>query len=371
VIEAPGSGAEERLEAFLRDYVEVRDGLWEEVEPQVYDVILPDLARAAGSEAGDVVRVALDPEALPEHPGCRFLGPGSPVLDEIFEGAQRRARFARAWLVGLNQRLADPVAPLRRLDLQADARLTVHGTRACEFAVLVHWFRATYVSDQKEQDTFVVAIDTAGNRQVRHLDRLLDWPRLGDEPVHDLPPAPRIPPEEAYRAARERVARTVAATANLRRRELEARYTRQEARMLDYYETLRREIDEQIARALRRKEDPARALARKAQCDREQQRRLAELRRKCSLRVRVALNNLLEVRQPKLIVEGTLSLRAGGPKDRGPAAPASPIELLWDPLAEAIEAPDCPRCRRPTFAPRVGPGWPRWCCAECAGPPRR
>ncbi len=364
------AGAEDRLERFLRDYVEVREGLWEEVEPQVYDLILPELARVAGDEVGGVLRVALDPEALPEHRGCCFLGPGSPLLDDIFEMAQRRARFARAWIAGLNHRLADPIVPLRRLDLQPNARLTVHGTRAQEFAVLVHWFRASYVSDQKEQDTFAVAIDAHSGRQVRHLDRLLDWSRFQEGTVFDLPLAPRIPPAEGYRLARDRVLRTLSAASNIRRRELEARYTRQEARMLDYYAALRGEIDEQIARAARRKEDPARALARRAQCDRERQRRLAELRRKCSLRVRVVLNNLLELRQPKLLIEATLSLRddpraANRLAARGIATHAAEVELLWDPLTESIEAPACPRCHRATFALRTRPGRPEWSCAEC------
>ncbi len=359
------------LEQFLRDYVEVRDGLWEEIEPQVYDLMLPELGAAAGVAAGDLVRVALDPEALPEHRGCRFLGRGSPMLDDIFEGAQRRTRRAQAWYAGLSHRLADPTVPLRRLDLQPNARLAVQRTQAQGFVVLVHWFRATYASDQKEQETFVVALDGNRGRQVRHLDRLLDWTRLQEAPVDELPEAPRMPSHDIYRLARDRVVRTLAAAANTRRRELDARYARHEARMVDYYATLRSEIDEQVARAQRRSEDPARALARRAAVDREQQRRLAELRRKCSLRVRLALGNLLEIRQPKQIIEATLSLReeprgnrpSSGARSVAPQAAA--LELIWDALTDSVEAPECPMCRHPTFALRVQPGREGWSCAEC------
>ena len=54
------------LEDFLRDYVETVGGAWDEVEPQVYDLLLP------AETAGGVVRVTFDPEALPEHPGAQL-----------------------------------------------------------------------------------------------------------------------------------------------------------------------------------------------------------------------------------------------------------------------------------------------------------
>ena len=46
------------LEQFVRDYVEARDGMWDEIEPQVYDLLL----------GPEMLQVAFDPEALPEHP---------------------------------------------------------------------------------------------------------------------------------------------------------------------------------------------------------------------------------------------------------------------------------------------------------------
>src|SRR6266536_2926076 len=48
------------LEQFLREYVDVAGGLWDEPEPQVYDVLWPD------AEAPQ--RLTVDPEALAEHP---------------------------------------------------------------------------------------------------------------------------------------------------------------------------------------------------------------------------------------------------------------------------------------------------------------
>jgi hypothetical protein len=33
-----------------------------------------------------------------------------------------------------------------------------------------------------------------------------------------------------------------------------------------------------------------------------------------------------------------------------PGRLAAPLELVWDPLTEALEAPPCPTCGRPTYA---------------------
>ena len=40
------------LETFLRDYADVVGGLWDEVEPQVFDLMLPPPAAPAGGGAG-------------------------------------------------------------------------------------------------------------------------------------------------------------------------------------------------------------------------------------------------------------------------------------------------------------------------------
>ena len=48
------------LETFVRDYVETAGGVWDEVEPEVYDILLP---AADPSAAIDLqIRIAFDPE---------------------------------------------------------------------------------------------------------------------------------------------------------------------------------------------------------------------------------------------------------------------------------------------------------------------
>src|SRR3954469_18585927 len=88
------------LEAFLRDYLETVGGAWDEVEPQVYDVLLP--AEGAPAGAAGVLRLTSDPGALPEHPGAQLASYGTPLIDRLLDDALRRGRAAHFYLLGLN-----------------------------------------------------------------------------------------------------------------------------------------------------------------------------------------------------------------------------------------------------------------------------
>jgi hypothetical protein len=173
---------------------------------------------------------------------------------------------------------------------------------------------------------------------VRHLEPLLDPSRLADKPALPLPEARRLSTAAAYPLAREQVVRTLAALANTRSRELNERLERQITRMTRYYADLRSELAEQARRA--RDDDPAKWAPRREALAREERLRVAELRQKNTLRVQLRLLNLLVVQQPKLLLHSTVA----SPGHR------APLELVWDPLAEALEALPCPECRRPTFA---------------------
>src|SRR5436305_2305752 len=130
------------LEEFLRDYVDVTGGVWEEVEPQVYDVLLP--AAGTGPEAStldrQIVRVAFDPEAIPEHPGAQLASYGTPLVDRLLADAVERGRFARLYLIGLNLAPHDLLGRARRaLTLPADTSLREERRRPLHFAQAVFW----------------------------------------------------------------------------------------------------------------------------------------------------------------------------------------------------------------------------------------
>lgn len=342
------------LEQFVRDYVEVAGGVWEEVEPQVYDVLLP----ADGQETQ--LRVAFDPEALPEHPNAQLASYGTPLVDRLLNEAVTRGRFAWLHVIGLNLSPHDLPGKVRRgLILPADCGTRLERARLLDFPQAVFWFQATFVSDQKEQEIVPVGLDLHYGRQVRHLEELLEPSRLSEVPAQQLPEARRLSLAAAYPVARERAIRTLAALANTRAREGSEHIERQIARMTLYYADLRGELEDQLERARARKDDLSRFAGRQEALEREERVRVSELRQKSALRLQVRLLQLLVLQQPKLWLLTTVT--RGG-------KPLGTLELVWDPLTEELEAAPCPECHRPTRAwepTRLG----RLLCPACAAVP--
>lgn len=350
------------LELLLRDYVETAGGVWDEVEPQVYDVLLPPAARGEARETGerDVVRVAFDLEAVPEHPGAQLASFGTPLVDRVLADAMQRGRYAQLYLLGLNLAPYDLAERTRRaLTLPAKAELEIERARALHFAQALYWFEASFISDQKQQELLPVAIDLYYGRQVRHHERLLDAERLAGSPSVTLPESRGRSVAAGYRLSRDRAVRTVSGLANARLRELIDRTEPQIERMRRYYADLERELEEQARRADSRGGDVERFVSRRAALEREARLRISELRQKTTLRVDLRLLNVLVVQQPKLLLAARLNVGGASPQR---------LELIWDPLIEALEAVPCPQCGSPTYAfepTRLGrPG-----CPACAGKP--
>jgi hypothetical protein len=345
------------LEEFVRDYAEVTGGVWEEVEPQVYDVLLPAASPASSEES---LRIAFDPEALPEHPGAQLASYGTPLIDRLLADALERGRFARLYVIGLNLAPHDLAGRVRRaLTLPPQSRLNVERVRLLHFAQAVFWFQATFVSDQKEQEVLPIALDLHYGRQVRHLEQLLDRGHLAEAPALYLPEAPGLSLAAAYPLARERVVPTVAALANSRAREVREQVERRVARMTRYYTDLRTELEEQVQRAEARNEDLGKFTGRREALEREERVRIAELRQKSTLRIQLRLLQLLIVQQPKLLLRAAVLVDG---------RLAGTLELVWDLLTESLEAAPCPECGRPTLAwelSRQG----RLLCPVCAAAP--
>ena len=169
----------------------------------------------------EMVRLAFDPEAIPEHPGAQLASYGTPLVDRLLADAVNRGRHLVLYMVGLNlapQGLEDRLR--RAVTLPSGFELKLERSRPLHFPQAVFWFEATFVSDQKEQDLLTVAIDVHHGRQVRHLDRLLDRSHLAEKPWSPLAEAPHPGLAAAYPIARDRVVRTLSALANTYHREL-------------------------------------------------------------------------------------------------------------------------------------------------------
>lgn len=366
------------LERFVRDYVEARDGVWDEIEPGVYDLLIDSAT----------IKVAFDPEALPEHPQAQLASLGSPLIDGMLNDAATRFGAARLYRIGLNLHPHDIESRVRRaLTTPADATTRVDRVRALHFPQAIYWFKAIFTGDQKEEEIIPAAMDLHHLREVRHIEALLASDRLSIEPQAMLAVARHASPRSGYLAARERAARTAGALLNARRREWSSLVERQIGRMSAYYAQLRVEADEQATRTRSRgesiakkgksvgssKEDglasangsasqgtvnsasatdlkstllesEARIAARLEAINREERLRIAELRQKSTVRASMKLASLMIVQQPKLLMHVSIVM-----KDRSSAT----IEVVWDPLTESIESVSCPRCGRPTFAFRV------------------
>jgi len=332
------------LEDFLRGYLETIGGDWDEIEPQVYDVLVPS-GGSLFESTGGVLRLTFDPEAIPEHPGCQLASFGTPLVDSLLADALRRGQSACFHLVGINLSAHGLDTRARRaLKLPEPLALQVDRIRPLIFPQAIFWFQAEFTSDQKEQAILPVAMDLHYAREVRHLDQLLDPARLADTAAQPLPEVRRSSLAAVYPAAREQVLRSVAALANTRDRELRDRCGQQVTRMRQYYADLRQEL-EGPKRGKQAEDADDRQAARKQAIDREEQVRIAELRQKSQLRVQLRLLQVLLIQQPKLLVMTHIT--------GGKHAPAA-LDLVWDPLTETLEAPPCPGCGRPGYAFHVG-----------------
>ena len=332
------------LEQFVRAYLEGTGGVWDEIEPQVYDVLMPPGVEGAGpvKSEGGVQRISFDPEALPDHPGTQLASFGTPFIDRLLADALQRGHSARFWLVGLNLMRHDLMTRVQRaIPVAAPGELRIERVRTLEFPQAVFWFRVEFVSDQKEQVIVPVAIDLHYSREVRHLEELLDPARLAEQPAQPLPEVRRVSVAAAYSTAWAEAQRTIAALANIRGRELDERCQQQLTRVRQYYADLRSELEDQSRRGRPAADAESRLAQRRAALDREEQQRLAELRQKSTLHVSVSLLQLLQVQQPKLLAQVTLAM---------PKQPPGCLEVVWDPLSETIEAPPCPSCGRPGYA---------------------
>jgi len=358
------------LEQFVRDYVDVTGGVWDEIEPQVYDVIVPTAEDARSSAAEPaLIRLTFDPEALPEHPRAQLASFGTPLIDRLLQESLQRGRCVELYRLDLNLQphqlsgrigravqLSEADAARRRGTSRDDSlAFEVRRIRPLLFPQVVFWFEATFTSDQKEQEVLPLAVDLHYGRQVRHLDQLLDPVHLGDRFSPALPEATGISRIEAYRLAREQTVRTVAALANTRARELAERIDRQAARMSTYYDDMADELEEQRQRAAAKGDESDKYASRRAALARERELRITELRRKNALSVRLRLLNLLVIRQPKLLVQAAVVPETGS---------SVPLELVFDPLVEAVEAATCPACGRPTFELQHSRG--TLACPACA-----
>ncbi len=316
------------LEQFVLDCCEHTGGVWEQIEPQVYDLLLEDAPQ----------RVCFDSEALAEHDGAQLATLGAPVVDQLLDHARTRGAYTVLYADGLNAYPHDLASRLAAAFVPTGTRrLLPQSARRCFFPVANFRFVATFTSDEKEQAPLEVTIDLHSLREVRHLHRLRTSARLSGIPAEPLPEAPHHSASTALHAAAQQACRSLGTMINQRRREMGDRTERQIDRMHRYYTRMVEELLDQPLRG-----DPATAEPRRQSridaITRERALRVSELRRKSALRVQLSLSRVLIVHLPKILVRCTLSDR-----------PGSVICPIFDLLTDAFEPLATPGTGGPTF----------------------
>jgi hypothetical protein len=332
------------LEEFLLEYVEAAGGLWQAVEPQVYDAMLPAaVEQAIGLAASEgMFRFTLDPEAMPDYATAQLMAFGNPLLDRIFEHAQSLGQVAQVYLTGFNLSPHDLLITVRRsLQVSSGVEVRTAQSRAYHFSAALFWFQATFISDEKVQDIFSIGIDRYYGRLTRTLEDTLRSAALSEARSYPYPDAPRLPLRRVYQLARDEATHAVTVAAHSRLAELQQYLQRETQRISGYFTDLRAELADRQARAAAKGEDAAPFDAQRQALDREEQAQLADLRHKLALRVQIRLLNVLHVIQPKLRIRVQLvpSHGIGGE-----------IEIVYDPALQKVEATICPECARPTLA---------------------
>jgi hypothetical protein len=103
----------------------------------VYDVLI----------GPELLQVAFDPEALPEHPQSQLAALGSPLVDRLLADAASRWNSAEFYRIGLHTRPHHLETRLARaIQVPANATIELQQTRQMHFPQAVFWFKATFAS---------------------------------------------------------------------------------------------------------------------------------------------------------------------------------------------------------------------------------
>ncbi len=324
------------IEAFALAAIEGLGGAVEEQAPGLHTVLWP-----SEEDAGDLEtrQLAFDPEAIEEGSAAELVTFASPTLERIVRVATASGRVARAFLGVAPAPTRGIAERLGRSYHFLDASWAPGTCRPWWFPAGIFLFRASYLSDAREEDLVEIAIGLADRRILRRLAEAVERFGLLPDAPEAWPMMPEVTAAEAYALARDELERRLLAPTGARRRELGSRLARGRGRAEAYYGEMMREIDEQLASLPAGAPERA-ALEAKLRAIRvERDGRIAELGRKYALTVEVSLLSVLRLYLPRLVIQGNLA----GKRD------SAPLALVWDPVEQTGEPLRCRCCRALTY----------------------
>lgn len=334
------------LEEFILKCADSIGGIWEEVEPQVYELMLPEESRGDFDCSSETLLITFDPEAVFDYPQAELLLFGHPLLEKFFEQAQSRGERTRLYLSGSNlspHNLTSVVS--RSLQIPEGVELEISDGRIYHFASALFWFQGTFTSDEKEQAIFPVGVDLHWGRISRHLEEILKKGSLSSTRFYPYPDAPRISLEKAYSLARQEVLSPLSIGSHNRLAALQTHLHQQTERISRYFADLRTELEERKEKWTAKGKDTSSFKSQRESLFREEQTRITELRQKMSLKVQVRLLNLALLFQPKLSLSISFLVEEKKKREK-----KGEIKMVWDPERNLLEAANCPLCAQPTLA---------------------
>lgn len=320
------------LQEFIEAYAHALGGL-AEVNPQG-DMDLLDPV------SGRLRLLLFDPEGVAECPAGELVAPGSAVLEELLGYARQRGRVSCA-------RLEVPLPPGHKVAasvLQAlripEARVAAKELRWMEAEYAVFLFRASFVSDLREEELIQVVLDRSTGRLVRRWEEILKAGSLQEGVLHADTLLTGLSLSTAYEAARSEILRNLSSLVTQRHQSLREWQRREMLRVSQYHEQLSEELTE---RANNEKDEAKRAvlLARIQANQTEAQRAFQDLEAKYTLSLDLECVSLLLVQVPKAIAVCEVEM----PKHHWKAS----IEVMWNAATQMPEPPNCPSCGRPEF----------------------
>jgi hypothetical protein len=323
------------VEAFTVVAIEQAGGVVERGADGLHTVLWPE----PGSRDVTVRQLAFDPELLDEVPDAELVSFASPTLERLLRDTTASGRVARAFLDTVASPSRSMTDQLRRAYHFLESAWTPQGGRPWWVPIGVFLFRVRYLSDEREEDLLELSVNLTDSRLLRRLQDALDRHGLLTDPVEAWPMMAERPAAEAYAVARREIEQRLSAPLGLRRRELEARLTRESGRAQAYYAELIRELETRRAELPPDSPEQAALGSKRLAIERERGGRLGELEAKYRLSAELSLLSVLRLYLPRIVFAGTLA-------DKRREAP---LALTWDPVERTGEPARCGRCDGLTY----------------------
>jgi len=345
----PDASEQFDLSHFVLGYLEHAGGMVAPPAYGVHEALLPDeLAQQLQVDSYLLLAFGVEAEA-----GALRLSVNHPLVEAMAEEAAQQPGHAQ---VAINHvRLEKPgLYDLAAKTFSfANARLSAQ-RNAAERAALHHYlrfnFKATLLSDEKQEQIVSVTLDVQAGHAVRDPEHLARLVTFETETAFDhLPPArPRWPgagealDPATWQALLQRAQAAAEAALQERLASQQARNQRflelDLARLEDYYDALERDMRRRLERADAGEGERRSAVESKiAALHSERSAKLADIRARYTLRVELELINTLLTIQPKLLLPVEISNRRA----------TITRQAVWDPLLRRLEPLVCDVCGEP------------------------